>query len=173
MGKSITWSGGDNSAVTLTLRRGYPKDLNTVSTIANAITANYYVWTVPSTLASADDYALQISQGSSDINYSGLFSIQGGSGNSTTASGQSSMSITSMVSGSGTSTVMYQNTTFSSASLTSSGSASFGATTSRSSSSRTAAATTQATSAPSNDAPIRTGSSAALILGIVAAVMLH
>ncbi|KAK5079816.1 hypothetical protein LTR70_003985 [Exophiala xenobiotica] len=195
---NITWGGGDDTGVTVTLRRGNPQDLTTIDTIADNVIANYYVWEAPESLESGDDYALQITQGQSDINYSGLFSVEGGSSSSSTptvtggasdnrttstAPGNSTMSMTSMASASGTGTAMSRNSTFSTAALTSSSSsasksssntATFGDMTSTgSSSSQTASSSADATSAPSNDAPTRTGSSAALILGIVAAVMLH
>ncbi|KAJ9655563.1 hypothetical protein H2198_005564 [Neophaeococcomyces mojaviensis] len=184
---NISWAGGDDSAVTLTLRRGNPQNLATISTIADRATGSSYIWTIPSDIPSGDDYALQITQGQSDINYSGLFSISGTSSNSTsstasaaastTRASNSTMAITSAASASGTGTAMNRNSTFSTATLTSSNSDSFTfgsetSTATRSSASRTS--TSQSTSAPSNDAPVRTGaSSAALILGIVAAVMLH
>ncbi|KAK5070751.1 hypothetical protein LTS08_000398 [Lithohypha guttulata] len=182
---NITWGSGDGTPVSLTLRRGDPNYLSTVATIADNVAESYYVWNVPTTLQAADDYALQITQGQSDINYSGLFSITGGTGanststalaSTTSAFSNSSMSITTpAASASGTGSTMMRNTTFSTASLsTTSASTTSGETSStRSSSTRTSAASTQATSAPSNDAPLKAGSSAALILGIVAAVMLH
>ncbi|KAK5940631.1 hypothetical protein PMZ80_007048 [Knufia obscura] len=191
---NITWGGGDGTGVTLTLRRGNPKDLTTVDTLADNLMESYYVWEAPSSLEDGDDYALQITQGQSDINYSGLFTVEGGESSSSSSSsasasnatatstassfatGNSTMSITSMASASGTGTAIARNSTFSTATLSSSsGEATFGDMTStRSSASRTATdSAASGTSAPSNDAPLRTGSSAALILGIVAAVMLH
>lgn len=86
------------------------------------------------------------------------------------------MAITSMASASGTGTALNRNTTFSTASLTSSegGAYTFGeSSTSNTRSSTRAAATSAATSAPSNDAHAMVGSSAALIMGLVAAMMLH
>lgn len=47
---NITWAGGDGSPVTLTLRRGNPNDLDTVSTIASNVDGYWYNWNVPSTL---------------------------------------------------------------------------------------------------------------------------
>lgn len=177
---NVTWGGGDGTGVTLTLRRGSPQDLHTITTLADGILDYYYVWQVSTSLESGDDYALQITQGQSDINYSGLFTIEGGSSSSnatttTAAPSNGTASITSVGSASGTGTALSRNSTFSTATLTSSSSdATFGSVTStRSSTSHSASSSAEATSAPSNDASIKTGSSVALILGIVAAIMLH
>lgn len=180
---NISWAGGDGTSVTLTLRRGDPANLATISTIADQASGSYYIWTVPSTLQSGNDYALQITQGQSDINYSGLFTISGASSTSSsanssasvTSAGNSTMSVTSF-SPAGTGTAMSRNGTFSTATLTSSSTSrgyTFGNTGTSTGSSAGQTGTSRSTSAPSNDAPVRAGSSAALILGIVAAVMLH
>jgi hypothetical protein len=90
-----------------------------------------YEWHVSNSLATASDYALQITQGQSEINYSGLFSIVGGTGSSSitysttqtsNATATSSINKTSSLSIStaasiGTSLTMPRNTTFSSATL--------------------------------------------------------
>ena len=102
---NISWGGGDDSPVTLTLRKGDPKDLATVGIIADRVEGYWYNWQVSNTLQTATyavlsscvhantntdlcgDFALQITQGQSDINYSGLFSITAvDSGNSTSSS---------------------------------------------------------------------------------------
>ncbi|MCJ1256482.1 hypothetical protein MMC24_004303 [Lignoscripta atroalba] len=75
----LEWTGGDGSStVTITLRKGDPSNLDTIATILqrNAQETSFE-WTPSSTLANADDYALEISQGS-DVNFSGLFSLSGG-----------------------------------------------------------------------------------------------
>lgn len=51
---SITWAGGDDSGVTLILRQGNPADLSTVDTIADNVETDYYLWTVPSDLETAE-----------------------------------------------------------------------------------------------------------------------
>src|SRR5271155_103860 len=90
-----------------------------------------YEWHVSNSLATASDYALEITQGQSEINYSGLFSLVGGTGSSSiaysttqisNATATSSMSMTSSPSmgtaaSMGTSLTMPRNTTFSSATL--------------------------------------------------------
>jgi hypothetical protein len=84
-----------------------------------------YEWHVSNSLATAGDYALQITQGQSEINYSGLFSVVGGTGSSSiaysttqtsNATATSSRSIGTAAS-MGTSLTMPRNTTFSSATL--------------------------------------------------------
>src|SRR4051794_7170784 len=86
--------------------------------------SNYsYEWLVSKSLPSASDYALQITQGQSEINYSGFFSLVGGTGSSSiaypttqtsNATATRSMSITSSMS---MGTAASRNTTFSSATL--------------------------------------------------------
>ena len=49
---NITWAGGDGSPVTLTLRRGNPNDLDTVTTIASNVDGYWYNWNIPSTIQS-------------------------------------------------------------------------------------------------------------------------
>jgi hypothetical protein len=103
------------------------------------VTADFFVWDVSATLVTASyarhrywqkhslmksrDYALQITQGQDDINYSGLFSITGGTGissNSTSSTittatiGNYTASITGIGTAAslGTGTAMSRNTTF-------------------------------------------------------------
>ncbi|EXJ74156.1 uncharacterized protein A1O5_02450 [Cladophialophora psammophila CBS 110553] len=127
---NITWAGGDGSPVTITLREGDPEDPKTIATLADGVTEDFFIWNVSKSLATASDYALQITQGQDSINSSGLFSIAGGSGTSTishssigtttaatnaTASmiGTTSTAIASL----GISTIIASNMTFSSATL--------------------------------------------------------
>jgi len=92
----LAWSGGDGvSPVTITLKQGPQTDLATVAIITGDATGNTYTWTPSSSLPNADDYALQISQGVDDINYTGTFSLSGGS---TSTSMSSSSSTTSSMS---------------------------------------------------------------------------
>ncbi|MCJ1474299.1 Ferredoxin-fold anticodon-binding domain-containing protein 1 [Lambiella insularis] len=101
----LAWSGGDGSSdVTITLKQGPATNLASVAIITGTATGNNYTWTPDSTLPDATDYALQISQGVDDINYSGTFALTGGSSstscgaaNSTTTSSMSSSSTTSGV----------------------------------------------------------------------------
>ncbi|KAK5213449.1 hypothetical protein LTR41_001028 [Exophiala xenobiotica] len=192
---NITWGRGDGTSVTITLREGDPNDLKTIGTLADSVSGDFFLWTVSKDLKTASDYALQITQGQNDINYSGLFSLTGGTGSSTisasattsaTASHNSTAGTTSMsttgIASLGTGSAIPRNTTFSSATIsrtttslpstiteTSSGSATFGDATSISTAS-TAAATTGAPN--SNSAGVaQLGSSAALVMGIFAAVM--
>ncbi|KIW56142.1 hypothetical protein PV05_04824 [Exophiala xenobiotica] len=194
---NITWGGGDGTSVTITLREGDPNELKTIDTLADSVSDNFFLWTVSKDLKTASDYALQITQGQNDINYSGQFSLTGGTGSSTisasgtttaTASHNSTAGITSTsttgTASLGTGSAIPRNTTFSSATMsrtttslpstiteTSSESATFGDVTSTSAApTPTAAATTSAPN--SNSARVaQLGSSAALVMGIFAAVL--
>ncbi|KAF7508930.1 hypothetical protein GJ744_008486 [Endocarpon pusillum] len=80
---NITWAGGDGvTPVTITLRKGDPQNLQTISTLTSNGVNGYFLWTPDASLATASDYALQITQGQSDINYSGPFALIGGTGSS-------------------------------------------------------------------------------------------
>jgi Ser-Thr-rich glycosyl-phosphatidyl-inositol-anchored membrane family len=182
--------------VTITLRKGDPQNLQTVSTltskhlgIENSKRADsapgtgsdgYFLWTPDSSLATGSDYALQITQGQSDINYSGPFAVIGGTGSSSISySATSSLSLTSASMNStitsvttpasmGTGVSVSRNTTFSSQTLASTSPAS--RTSSRSATTSGTAAETAATSAPTS-AATQVAGSLALILGLVAALV--
>ncbi|KIW65647.1 hypothetical protein PV04_07888 [Phialophora macrospora] len=194
---NITWGGGDGSPVTITLREGDSNALKTIATLADGVEENFFLWHVSESLATASDYALQITQGQGSINYSGQFSIVGGSGTST-ASVQDTSTTTTAVNATvpltttdatlisaGSSTLIASNVTFSSATLSrttstslapavtehstsSASSANFGDQPSSTSAAETAAATT---SAPDSAGAGQLGSSAALAMGVLAAVM--
>ncbi|KIW83540.1 hypothetical protein Z517_02785 [Fonsecaea pedrosoi CBS 271.37] len=197
---NISWAGGDGSPVTITLREGDPDDLKTIATLADSVTENSFVWNVSLSLVTASDYALQITQGQDSINYSGLFSIAGGSGTSTislsglttpTSSGNATASLISPTStgiaSSGRSTIFASNMTFSSATLsstsssnlipavtehmTSSSSSLSSSSTSQPSSTSEAPTAAATTTVPDAGAAGQLGSSAALVLGVFAAVM--
>ena len=51
---TISWTGGDGSPVTLTLRKGDPSDLSTITIITGDATGNSFTWT-PTNLESGDD----------------------------------------------------------------------------------------------------------------------
>jgi hypothetical protein len=75
---TITWTGGDpNQPVTLVLRSGSPGNLDTTTTITADAKGGSYTWTPGTTIPDGAAYALQITQGT-DTNYSGQFTIQGG-----------------------------------------------------------------------------------------------
>ncbi|KEF59468.1 uncharacterized protein A1O9_04312 [Exophiala aquamarina CBS 119918] len=115
---NVTWGGGDGTAVTITLRKGNPDDLSTIGILGEGITKDFFDWEVARTLTPDDDYALQITQGQDEINYSGLFSIVAGNGTSsnstsTNAPGNSTASITATSNlSAGTGTALPRNTTF-------------------------------------------------------------
>ncbi|KAG8530810.1 uncharacterized protein KY384_004167 [Bacidia gigantensis] len=85
---SLKWAGGDaNQPVTITLKKGSASNLQTVGFVVQNANGNSYTWAVPVNTPSASDYALQITQDGDQINYTGLFSITGGTSGS--ASGTS------------------------------------------------------------------------------------
>ncbi|WEW58405.1 hypothetical protein PRK78_003873 [Emydomyces testavorans] len=136
---TVTWAGGSpTQPVTIKLRKGSSNNLQDVAVLTSAATGGSYTWTPSSSLINGPDYALQISQGS-EINYTNLFSITGGSGSAlpsshaTTTTLSESLSssmamsttvrnattITSSYISMGTGTTMARNTTLSTPSLTS------------------------------------------------------
>ncbi|KAL8746419.1 MAG: hypothetical protein Q9190_001556 [Brigantiaea leucoxantha] len=56
---------------------------------------NSYTWTPKKSLTNGDNYALKISQGIEPDNYSGMFSVTGGSGSSSPGGGSTSATVTS------------------------------------------------------------------------------
>ncbi|KAK7554603.1 Ser-Thr-rich glycosyl-phosphatidyl-inositol-anchored membrane family-domain-containing protein [Phyllosticta citricarpa] len=64
-----------NKPCTLTLRRGNPNDLTTISTLTTDAVGGSYEWKADSNLKAGTDYAFQIQQGS-QINYSGQFGVK-------------------------------------------------------------------------------------------------
>jgi len=76
---SIQWKTADTtSPVTITLRKGPSGNLQTISTLTSSATGTEYTWIPDKSLADGSDYALQITQGN-QINYSGQFTLSGGS----------------------------------------------------------------------------------------------
>ncbi|KPI44887.1 uncharacterized protein AB675_2568 [Cyphellophora attinorum] len=159
---NITWGGGNDTPVTLTLRKGDPADLETIAIIADRVSGSSYQWEVSEDLENASDYALQITQGQDDINYSGLFSLTGGSAassgtisitSSTTRTGNSTMTSTASITSATNGTMMSNGTESTTATETTDSSAtgSMTSATGTTSASRTsAAATSAATVAPSS-----------------------
>ncbi|MCJ1481637.1 hypothetical protein MMC06_001796 [Schaereria dolodes] len=81
---TLKWGGGDGtSLVTIELKKGNPDNLQTISVLTGDATGNSYTWTPAKTLVDGTDYALQISQGVDDINYSGQFPLTGGAASAT------------------------------------------------------------------------------------------
>lgn len=141
----LAWSGGDGSPVTITLKQGPSDALVTVEVITGDATGNSYTWTPDTSLPDASDYALAISQGVDDVNYTGEFELVGGATTtSTTMSSTTSAAATAIIiagpsgnttvtgsvvatttlagvgSSMGTGTALSRNTTFSSQTLGSS-----------------------------------------------------
>ncbi|KAL8704464.1 MAG: hypothetical protein Q9201_002380 [Fulgogasparrea decipioides] len=87
---TLQWSGGDPSQpVTILLRRGQSENLRTVAVVNGAATGTSTVWHVPEDLPNGSDYTFQISQGVDVTNYSGRFSVTGGSTSSSATSSSS------------------------------------------------------------------------------------
>lgn len=82
---NVSYSGDGGAPVTITLREGNPSALSTVGVLTTSATGGSYIWTPDTSLPSASDYALEISQGST-INYSGLITLVGGSAASASGS---------------------------------------------------------------------------------------
>ena len=51
---NITWGGGDGSAVTVTLRKGNPDNLDTIGVLADKVTGLSYNWTVGRSLEAGE-----------------------------------------------------------------------------------------------------------------------
>ncbi|RVX74608.1 hypothetical protein B0A52_01734 [Exophiala mesophila] len=185
---NVTWSGGDGSAVTLTLRKGDPNDLETIGILGQSIMTDSYEWEVADSLEPDDDYALQITQRQDVINYSGLFSIVAGNGTNSTAattttppSNSSSSTTTFIGSSAGTGTALPRNTTFSSPTISPTTSLEPAVTqhetqtesvaTTTTPATTTTAGASAATSAPVGGSAAHLASSMALVMGVFAAIM--
>ncbi|KAL8823227.1 MAG: hypothetical protein Q9191_006051 [Dirinaria sp. TL-2023a] len=83
---TLKWAGGQDD-------NGPSTNLQYVATIAPSVKGNSFTWTPSSSLPNGE-YALQISQGVDEVNYSGMFSLSGGStaAASTTAASSASSS---------------------------------------------------------------------------------
>ncbi|QDS72987.1 hypothetical protein FKW77_008869 [Venturia effusa] len=184
---TLTWIGGDSAApVTITLKQGLSSDLKDVGVLTTSASGGSYTWTPDTTLPNGADYALAIAQGSV-INYTGQFSVTGGSTAVATpaSSSAAALSVSSAsTNGSITSapaalstTASSSNETVSSASLSSndSSASTTGSSTLRTSSS-TRAATSSGSTASSSSVPATGGASGlqspiALFFGVVAAML--
>lgn len=91
---TLTYSPKD-AATTIILRKGPSTDLDTLETLTTSSTGGSFEWTVPSTLANGADYAFEIQQAGAEPNYSGQFSLSGGSAASSSAASSSAVSATS------------------------------------------------------------------------------
>lgn len=112
---TITYSPKDNTATTFILRKGDPNNLDTITTLTTTATGGSFSWTVPSNLANAKDYALEIRQSGQTPNFSGLIALTGG-----TTSVSSSYSGTPTPTKSSSSSPTASSTTSDSSTLTSS-----------------------------------------------------
>jgi len=145
---------------TLLLRKGPSNNLVTVATLTTTATGGSYLWTVASNLVSGTDYALQIVQGDQN-NYSGQFSISGGTGVASSSAASASASASASMS-----SAMSKASSSASASVTkASNSTVSSATLSRSASSAaaTSAKATGATTTSSGGPPQNTNAAAALV----------
>ncbi|KAE9961241.1 hypothetical protein BLS_002929 [Venturia inaequalis] len=190
---TLTWIGGDSTApVTITLKKGVSTDLKDVGVVTSTATGGSYTWTPDTTIANGADYALSISQGSV-INYTGQFSVTGGStAAATTSSSSSSASASSSATSSSaaasshasitsaaaaiSTTASSSNGTVTSAALSSTASASSNGSSTLHTSSGTRTATSSGTTASSSTVPATGGASGlqspiALFFGVVAAML--
>ncbi|OLL23461.1 putative serine-rich protein [Neolecta irregularis DAH-3] len=84
----IKWAPDNASTITLGLRQGPANNLLNVSIIASDIpNLGLFNWLIPSTMPPANNYAIQISEGTTgaNSNYSPFFGITGGSTSNRTA----------------------------------------------------------------------------------------
>ncbi|KAK9460430.1 Ser-Thr-rich glycosyl-phosphatidyl-inositol-anchored membrane family-domain-containing protein [Lipomyces oligophaga] len=137
----VEWTASNNDTVSLYLLQGNSDDLSTVLTIATNLTNSGIVrWTPPEHIYTATDYVLKIEDDvTSDVNYSGFFTIKGlnGTASSTTASSKVTSSVISSSASRSrsSSTAPFQNSTTSSFSSTTTSSSSTSSATATASSS--------------------------------------
>ncbi|EMC93601.1 hypothetical protein BAUCODRAFT_150900 [Baudoinia panamericana UAMH 10762] len=143
--QALTYTTNDSfTPVTILLRQGLPRNLETIMTLTTTATGGQFIWTPPTSLPDGSDYALEIMQ-VNEVNYFGPFVIQGADPNITaygaapvSASTSTAMASSTLMYGgdnsttsttvpnnsstwgsmSGTSTVLPRNTTMSMATLT-------------------------------------------------------
>ncbi|KAH7060789.1 hypothetical protein B0J12DRAFT_344140 [Macrophomina phaseolina] len=87
----IEYNAPAGQSVSIILRKGNPDDLDTITTLTSDSTGGSFSWTVPSNLESDNDYAFEI-RGAGGDNFSGQFSLSGGSGSTTSSSSASATS---------------------------------------------------------------------------------
>jgi hypothetical protein len=155
---TVKYSPADNTPVTFTLRKGDPKNLDTVATLTTTATGGTFQFTVPKDVSNSADYALEIKKGS-EVNYtSNKITVSGGSG---AASSGASGSATASASKSGSASASASGSATSAAS----GSASATATKSIATSARPSGTTSSASGPPS-----QTNAAGSLAVGSVAAM---
>ena len=77
--QAITYATNDTThPVTIILRQGQQRNLDTIETLTTTATGGQYIWTPDKTLPNGNDYALEIKQGT-QVNYYGPFIVQGAS----------------------------------------------------------------------------------------------
>jgi hypothetical protein len=89
---TIKWTPTTGDTISLILREGKDQDnLGTVSTIATNIdNSGSFTWNIPSSLADAGDYSIQITSDRDTSNYSPMFSVDSNVKASSTSSSSSS-----------------------------------------------------------------------------------
>ncbi|KAK5117719.1 hypothetical protein LTR62_005143 [Meristemomyces frigidus] len=192
--QAITYATNDTTTpVIILLRKGISTELTNISVITTSATGGQFIWTPPLSLADANDYALEVIQGSQK-NYFGPFVIQGADPAAVSSASVASMakpsaypgtthtplangtaSVTGVMGGgsgmaTGTGTAVGRNTTMSMASLT--GTSSVTGTRSGSGSlTSTATGSARSSSASSGAAVLRAGGVVGLVLGAAAAAV--
>ncbi|KAL2009557.1 hypothetical protein VTN00DRAFT_5364 [Thermoascus crustaceus] len=88
---TLKWAGRTDRPAIISLRKGPPENLDHVGVLTTDARDGSFEWTAPSDLPDGADYTFQIFQGG-EVNYSGRFSVSGGSASisSATATGSSS-----------------------------------------------------------------------------------
>ncbi|KAK2804715.1 hypothetical protein FQN50_006453 [Emmonsiellopsis sp. PD_5] len=77
----LTWTGGSKfEPTTIKLSKGPSDDLKVIETLTSSGVAGKFIWTPKASLVDGSDYALEISQGKENVNYSKQFPISGGDG---------------------------------------------------------------------------------------------
>ncbi|KAL1879574.1 hypothetical protein Plec18167_004035 [Paecilomyces lecythidis] len=92
---TLTWSGGSNSPVTITLKKGDSNDLKDVKVLTSDAQGGTFQWTPSPDLTDGSDYAFQITQ-DGQVNYSGLVTLSGGSVSTAPVSAAAAASATSI-----------------------------------------------------------------------------
>ncbi|KAI9647562.1 hypothetical protein NHQ30_003947 [Ciborinia camelliae] len=145
---NITWANADGP-VTLTLKDGPSTNLHTVTVIGSGLTGGSHTWTPPVSLDSGI-YAIEISDSSSDPNYSVQFPIAAAAGSSISSSYSGTSSSTSETSSSTSGSSTASSTSGSSSSTSSSASASKASSHSSSSASKTSSSSPSASKTSSS-----------------------
>jgi len=174
----IKFSPADTQMYTFVLRKGLSTNLVTVGTLTTTATGGVFNWTPSKDLVNGNDYALQIVQGDQN-NYSGQFSLSGGSTSAASSSAASASASASASAASSMSSAMSKSASASAASASASMSKASNSTVASATLSKaaspTASGTTQPTSGSSTTSasgpPQKTNAAASLVASPLVAMM--